>query len=883
MPHQPSTSCQPPVMPSDSVLEDVATLRKQLKDFDKTLLEAELEHNERLRRESACDTDAAACDGARCLADHSDALPSEFARKGTVHHCDGVSSANARFGASRRHTFVHPVADVEPDVDPYADHQLRANRGPCPHQSYTDNCRCGLNDGHSGARPASKMLFSSVYREKLTDMDSISHDPETRPVAGRKGSRPGIGNSAESGTVVRRAVLLVEGGLREQVDPRSIYEALRILRTQDEWLAFQTTFQAGRADGEPLMSVLSQRLTGFEMKRVRAVLLSKNIDTEASGMQPSAVTTAAGLFDALADATPDRLVRELAAVRTAAQWADVQRAFFRMYPDHYHGSIISAFKTELRPPVLQLLENTLLWNGVLLELPKEAGIEGERSHANAATAKRGGARLRADACVKSPSVLPVGKQKPREASFGDAIPTNTLHRRLRFDTATGVPLASPKPGPPAPAPRAAGGGVARAPAEEFPVGCSVVLHGLRSRTDLNAATAVVVALAGTRRKVRTRAEVLVVKTGNLVRVNLPAAEEPQREPQRGKPTPAPLAPRSPEHGGEEGHTRKDRAGFPQAGGASNACPRKLCASCGDSAAPGAGGKKARKGKPTHGEDDPQRVHPRCKALLIGCSYESSGLPRGERCPFQSGNARSVFSVRRSLAKHTVSGRAVVLADAVDAGAPSQLPTLKNIRKGLAWLVNGAAPADILFLYFCGHTRSSLQEADGADKPNGLVPCDYQSQGALSSTEIETILAAVPSGVSVCCVFDCPQVSVKAGTRPSMPILIRLPFQLRSGHGRSVRVSPVPSELLGSLGTTKGAPSFRADVTVIFGEYASPAASFGSLTSLFLSLLGRAHEPSYLHVHEHLNSNASAVTPKIFLSWNVLPRDENLVIGLSECD
>ncbi|GBG31912.1 Rho GTPase-activating protein 1 [Hondaea fermentalgiana] len=142
-----------------------------------------------------------------------------------------------------------------------------------------------------------------------------------------------------------------------------------------------------------------------------------------------------------------------------------------------------------------------------------------------------------------------------------------------------------------------------------------------------------------------------------------------------------------------------------------------------------------------------------KALLIGINYVGQGENELHGCHNDVREMQSMM--QQEFKTETVR----VLTDEVRA-RKDDLPTARNIRMGLRWLLEGAEAGDCLFLHYSGH-GSQVPDEDG-DEEDGrdetLIPVDFN--GADPSTYItddelrSSFFEQVPKGVDLTVVFDC---------------------------------------------------------------------------------------------------------------------------------
>ena len=151
-----------------------------------------------------------------------------------------------------------------------------------------------------------------------------------------------------------------------------------------------------------------------------------------------------------------------------------------------------------------------------------------------------------------------------------------------------------------------------------------------------------------------------------------------------------------------------------------------------------------------------------RAVLVGINY--TGQAQG----VLNGCVNDV-KMMRDYIKSTgyTDGNIRVLADDLD--LTNTAPTGSEIVKALAWLVKGAKKGDSLFFHYSGH--GSQQKDDTGDEADGmdetLVPLDYAENGCITDdTLFQLMVAPLPAGVSLTCVFDC----CHSGTILDLPFL-----------------------------------------------------------------------------------------------------------------
>lgn len=102
----------------------------------------------------------------------------------------------------------------------------------------------------------------------------------------------------------------------------------------------------------------------------------------------------------------------------------------------------------------------------------------------------------------------------------------------------------------------------------------------------------------------------------------------------------------------------------------------------------------------------------------------------------------------------------------------RIPTKRNIRDALRWLVEGSQSGDSLVFHYSGHGSRVLDrdgdELDGYDE--ALVPLDYETEGRMLDDEINaTIVRPLPRGAMLHAVID----TCFSGTFLDLPNVCRL--------------------------------------------------------------------------------------------------------------
>lgn len=98
----------------------------------------------------------------------------------------------------------------------------------------------------------------------------------------------------------------------------------------------------------------------------------------------------------------------------------------------------------------------------------------------------------------------------------------------------------------------------------------------------------------------------------------------------------------------------------------------------------------------------------------------------------------------------------MMKSAEDERDPRRIPTKRNIRDAMRWLVYGCQPGDSLLFYYSGHGSQirelSRNEKDGCDET--LCPVDFETEGKILDDEInETIVRPLPAGAVLHAIVD----------------------------------------------------------------------------------------------------------------------------------
>ncbi|KAL6517635.1 hypothetical protein OROMI_033336 [Orobanche minor] len=148
--------------------------------------------------------------------------------------------------------------------------------------------------------------------------------------------------------------------------------------------------------------------------------------------------------------------------------------------------------------------------------------------------------------------------------------------------------------------------------------------------------------------------------------------------------------------------------------------------------------------PQHGP----RAHGRKRAFLCGITYKGHSKSL-------NGSINDVCYMKKLLVERFGFPGSSILVLTED-GDFSHIPTKKNIRAAMRWLVHGCQSGDSLVFHYSGH-GSKVRDRDG-DELDGfdesLLPVDYETEGRILDDEINaTIVRPLPTGATLHSIID----------------------------------------------------------------------------------------------------------------------------------
>lgn len=151
------------------------------------------------------------------------------------------------------------------------------------------------------------------------------------------------------------------------------------------------------------------------------------------------------------------------------------------------------------------------------------------------------------------------------------------------------------------------------------------------------------------------------------------------------------------------------------------------------------------------DEPPPPPSGRKKAVLVGCNYPGTKAQLNG-CVNDVGRWKGVLTSIYGFDEKDM----IILRDQGEENW-KKTSIRANWLNAIRWLVDGAAPGDVLFFQFSGHGGQRActdgSEADGYDEL--VIPSDYQSKGVLVDQELfDLMVAPLPSGVKLTVILDC---------------------------------------------------------------------------------------------------------------------------------
>ncbi|KAL5787701.1 hypothetical protein ACOSP7_004650 [Xanthoceras sorbifolium] len=162
---------------------------------------------------------------------------------------------------------------------------------------------------------------------------------------------------------------------------------------------------------------------------------------------------------------------------------------------------------------------------------------------------------------------------------------------------------------------------------------------------------------------------------------------------------------------------------------------------------------------------PPPVHGRKRALLCGVNYHQKSYRL-------KGSVNDVKCMKYLLVERLGFPIDCILTLTDEESNPLRIPTKKNIRLAMRWLVQGCQSGDSLVFHFSGHGSRQRDynndEVDGYDET--LCPLDYETEGSIIDDEINgTIVRPLTHGVKLHAIVD----ACHSGTILDLPFVCRM--------------------------------------------------------------------------------------------------------------
>ncbi|XP_006365337.1 metacaspase-1-like [Solanum tuberosum] len=175
----------------------------------------------------------------------------------------------------------------------------------------------------------------------------------------------------------------------------------------------------------------------------------------------------------------------------------------------------------------------------------------------------------------------------------------------------------------------------------------------------------------------------------------------------------------------------------------------------------------------HGRASPtagQKIQPppafgRKRALIIGITYKNT-KDELQGCINDAKCMKFLLVNRFKFPQEAV----IMLTE--EERDPHRIPTIRNIRKAIYWLMQGVKAGDSLVFHFSGHglqqRNYTLDEVDGYDET--LCPLDYVKKGMIVDDELNaTLVRPLPRGAKLHAIID----ACHSGTMLDLPYLCRM--------------------------------------------------------------------------------------------------------------
>jgi len=173
-----------------------------------------------------------------------------------------------------------------------------------------------------------------------------------------------------------------------------------------------------------------------------------------------------------------------------------------------------------------------------------------------------------------------------------------------------------------------------------------------------------------------------------------------------------------------------------------------------------------------------------RALIVGVNYY--GTPHELR-----GCINDAHNIHQFLMNVRAFDEAKVLLE--------KQATTQGILDGLRWLVNGAAPGDVLFFHYSGHgsqVRSNI-EPDGLDEIICPIDLDWKDH-VIRDDDMKAILGQVPNGVNITVFLDCCHSGTALDSEQSLYAEANVVLNQEDYKRAGSRFMPMPGDVQGYI-------------------------------------------------------------------------------------
>ncbi|XP_042061994.1 metacaspase-1-like isoform X2 [Salvia splendens] len=251
---------------------------------------------------------------------------------------------------------------------------------------------------------------------------------------------------------------------------------------------------------------------------------------------------------------------------------------------------------------------------------------------------------------------------------------------------------------------------------------------------------------------------------------------------------------------------------------------------------------------------PSHAYGRKRALLCGITY------KGHRQSLR-GSVNDIMSMKRLLLQKFRFPLSSILVLTEEEEDYRRVPTKRNIRRALGWLVEGSRAGDSLVFHYSGH-GSQVRDRDG-DEVDGydesLMPVDYETEGRILDDELNAIIVRpLPRGATLHAIVD----TCSSGTFLDLTNVCRVN---RQAYYKWEDHRPPNGAYKGTSGGLAISISACDDHQSSGDTTAFTGIAMGALTYSFVQTLDQAKSVSYGHLMLALRNRIGAVQQALGLN------------------